>query len=299
MTEELLLARIEDYLATETSAEKERAVSAVAEYLYLNLARYRLDSPDEDMRGDFILWLYPKLGKIVALFNPERSSFKTYLGWMVKLSYRTFRRAQYSLEARQRVLECEEASRLTSAEPESLYTGGDTGTDTGVSASVGVNVGDAAEKVHSPKKSSAFSRKIFLLACKSSAFLDEQSIFKVISLTGYDEGYVRTQLEYIRRSCLDKQERMRSSREKQYAYYIRAQRCRYEMKYLDQGCKRYIDLEREYRYCTKRLDAVRKTAARHIQAPSNRFLARTLGICRGTIDSTLASAVRDGYSDIS
>jgi DNA-directed RNA polymerase specialized sigma24 family protein len=34
-------------------------------------------------------------------------------------------------------------------------------------------------------------------------------------------------------------------------------------------------------------------------APSNRFLAQVLGMCRGTVDSTLASARKHEYSRVS
>ena len=90
---------------------------------------------------------------------------------------------------------------------------------------------------------------------------------------------------------------MQAIHEQQNATYVRAQKSLFEMKYLDRDSSRYLALEKEYRYCVKRLESLRAQSLRQIRSPSNRFLAATLGMSRGTVDATLAAALQGEYPE--
>ena len=70
------------------------------------------------------------------------------------------------------------------------------------------------------------------------------------------------------------------------------------MKSFEKDSIRYENLEKEYKYCIKRWNDIRNSPERKIYTPSNRFLAVTLGISRGTIDATLASVKENEYSPL-
>lgn len=299
MTEGTLLDRIEEYRAAGTPERKDRAVSALIEYLYEALFKFRLDGLTDDTRSDFILWMYPRFPAIVEQFNPARASFNTYLNWVVRLSYRTFIRNLYSREARQRIYEMEETTRLRSAEDEWLDS------DEAMAGAAEKDCGYELTEILgrtaalSEKQRTIFNRKVYLLACKAGNYLDDAQIKRVAELCGCGEDHLREKIDQLRRECGAKNDRQRRTEEKINGYYVRSQRCLYEMKLMDRDTARYESLRKEYDYCVKRLDSVRRQARRHIRVPSNRLLAATLGISRGTIDSTLASAFHHGYSDAS
>jgi DNA-directed RNA polymerase specialized sigma24 family protein len=299
MTEGTLLARIEEYRACGTPERKDRAVAALIEYLYESLFKFRLDGLTDDTRSDFILWMYPRFPGIVEQFNPERASFKTYLNWVVRLSYRTFIRNLYSREARQRIYEIEETARLRSVEDE--WCDGN-GTIAGAAEKIcDYELTELLEKTAklSEKQRTIFNRKVFLLACKAGNYLDDAQIKQVAAVIGCGEESLREKIDQLRQECGTKHDRQRRTEEKINGYYVRSQRCLYEMKLMDKDSARYESLRKEYDYCVKRLETVRHQAKRHIRVPSNRQLAATLGISRGTIDSTLASAFHHEYPDAS
>lgn len=297
MTLDKLTENVLKWTNNKTPGSSLKLVADLAEYLYKNLDRYRLEWINEDRRSDFFLWLYPKFASLLDKFDPSRASFNTYLYWNVRMSWKSFIRASFSAEARERVLELEEGSRLLCLESESRFDkdwGGST-LDCGDTYELGgkPSVGSRL----SPKRKALRARLILLLACKSSAFLADQDIARVAAETDTDEQWLRSKIEELNRSCSGKTETLKKTRERINVLYFRIRRCRYEQKYLDPESSRYRELTRESETCTRRLESVRRTEARHFRAPSNRLLARTLGIPRGTIDSVLASARPGCYAE--
>lgn len=286
MTEETILGLIAR--SSDSEDAKERAVSALAEFLYMRFYRFRLNSRDEDLRGDFLVWIYPRLPCIISKYDPGKASLGTYLNWVVRLSFRTFMRNLYSAEARERACETEETTRLLALETETEYEAYDDRP---------ASVSDARRL--SEKKREIRSRKLLLLACKSAHVITDEQIERVARLSGYDEAYIRGKIELIRKT--GEKGRVRAGRnvERRNGYYIRARKCLIEMRYVEPGSPRLEALEREYELCRKRWSDLRAGKRTRVRSPSNRFLASTLGISRGTIDSTLAQAMKDGYAGLS
>ncbi len=315
MIDEKLLTAINDYHRDPKSERLELAVRELGAFLYVGLKRFRIDYLTEDSRSDFIAWLYPRLSGIVRNYNESRSSFNTYITWVIRLSWRTFWRNQYSKDACQRVLETEAFTTLLSVEADqsnaqdwnscTVDTGEDYGDssgnekppDTAMKAVKTVKGEKGVSSKRSAKKQEMEARKVFLLACKAGNFLDESAIEKIAKHTGYDEEYIRSTIAIIQNRCKKKRDRMQYAREQQNTCYIRAQKCLFEMKYLDRGTTRYDSLEKEYRYCVNRLERLKAQSGRQIRSPSNRFIAATLGMSRGTVDAALAAALQGEYSD--
>jgi hypothetical protein len=290
MTEETLACAIQRQLETGSTDTKKAAVDALCIYLYTQLSQFRLETLDEDARSDFITWLYPRFGNIIDQFDPDRASFKTYLTWVVRLSWRSFLKKKYSDKAREKVYEIEEMTQLLSKENEAGDSHYAADTEPAYTK-------DRKTVALSKKKKEIHSRKVLLLACKSGSYIDDGTIKQVARATGYSEQFIMEKIEIIRAKCRKKRDMEMRDAEKKHGYYMRAQRCLYEMKYLERDSARFIQLRKEYEFCVKRIEALKVAESRHIRTPSNRFLAETLGICRGTIDTTLAPMHDDQYSE--
>lgn len=295
MTEEAIFSTVLSANKARENKELALAVTALAEFIYTRFHQFNLDCRDEDTRSDYLVWMYPRLSGVIANYNPEKASFRTYLNWVVRLSFRTFIRNRYGLEARQKAYETEEATRLLSIEAEYTNEAEEESLASEDEAGYRKETGSGPEAKLSRKKKEIRSRMIFLLACKAGNYLDDALIARVARATGYGENYVRGKLECILRASDQTRERSRHCLEKRNGYYIRAQKCLYEMKFFERDTSRYASLEKEYHYCQRRWNDLRTGRSSRYKSPSNRFLARALGISRGTIDSTLASAMQDGY----
>ena len=298
MKEETLVALITESRINDDRVAQEKAISGLCEFIYLNFHQFKIDCANEDIRSDYIVWLYPRFSGIISHYNPEKASFRTYLNWVIRLSFRTFLRAWYSAEAKQRVYEAEETTRLLSVEAEMENAG--LWHENASENEAQYEIPESHEKgtKKSSKKQEIQARKIFLLACKSVINLDDSFVSRIARKTGYSERYLRNKLDYIHLATAKKRERTQEASEKQNRYYIRAQKCLYEMKSFERDSIRYENLEKEYKYCIKRWNDIRNSPERKIYTPSNRFLAITLGISRGTIDATLASVKENEYSPL-
>jgi hypothetical protein len=287
MTEEAMTELVISAGKCDEPKKMNEAVSALAEFLYTRFHQFRLDCRNEDVRSDYLVWIYPRLPRIISRYKSERASLRTYLNWVVKLSFRTFIRNRFSAEARQKAFESEEATRILSMEQEEI--------DEIPASCLAERLQEYNTTDLSAKKSEIRARKILLLACKAGNYLDDAQITKVCRLTGCSEQFLREKLECIQKAGEKNRLKARKCLEKQNGFYIRARKCLVEMEYVDKNSARFNDLEKEYSYCRRRWESIRSGRASRIKPPSNRFLAGTLGISRGTIDSTLASAMQDGY----
>lgn len=299
MTLEVLSESVTRWAEEKEDPLLEGLVSATAEYLYENMERYRLDWIDEDRKGDFFLWLYPKFPRILGKFDPLRASFGTYLYWNVRMAWKSFIRSRFSEEARRKVIEQEARETCLAMEGENRYGVrlNEDSSDRLVRGLERREKGDDAVSSLSEKRREIHSRTVLLLACKACSLLEERHFTHIARETGLSQDQLRTLVERVRTESAVREETVKRTGERINVLYHRLRRCRYEMRYLEPDSSRYRELQRECATCEKRLQTARATARRHIRSPSNRLLSRILGIPRGTVDSTLASSRLSGYAD--
>ena len=70
--------------------KRKKAVDTLFQYLYFNLGEFGIFETSEDMRSDFVLWLYPKLYYLIGSYNPNRSIFSTYLRMSLSYNWKLF-----------------------------------------------------------------------------------------------------------------------------------------------------------------------------------------------------------------
>ena len=300
MTMEQVSERIHNFKTDGSEENLDSATHALGEYLYLHLTQYRLALHDEDTRSDFITWLYPKMPRIIQQYIPGKASFKTYLSWVIRLTFKTFCREYYGKEARQQVFLVEEQTRILSemADRANRNEWNDIHYET-TTTPKGKFPFIPEQEPDTKKRRQVAARKIVLLACKSGNALDDQIISTIAQTTGMTEAYLNSKLDCVRQRWVLSLDRMRVLQEKRFECYLRAQKSLMEMKQVDPDGSRYACLEHEYRYCTRRIEELKEQGRKLQCAPSNRFLAGVLGMCRGTVDSTLARVKIREYSDVS
>ncbi len=282
---------VERYRRTGSDDDKNAAIQELGIFLYTEMGRLRIRIQNEDRKSDFVTWLYPKLGTMIDRYDPARSRFETYIGNICRLYFRTFLRQQYRTSAEEAVFSDPEFVHYSEAESSETET-------EVLSRIAAVAESDPAYLI---KKRTAHAealrrKKILLLACKAAPFLNDQLIVQIGEITGYGENTIRLLTENLKKECFKKISQNLLYRQKRNYYFLRSRRCEIELSGLETGCSRYERLKKEYSYCRDQWLRCRNKTWTHSQVPSNRTIARITGICRGTVDSTLATAVRDGYS---
>ena len=296
------------FLQNPSEEARQRLVSAVAVFVFLNLKCILAKTcpADEDVRSEFILWLYPQFERIIDRFDPKKASFSTYVSVSVKYRYIRFCSDRIMHEEIRRAAEneeikfcegfhaeCDEA--LCACEISPLYKA----TQCAEDALVLPCVLERSRKSDAAKR--RMERDVLLLTLKSTFYLSDEMIEKVAVFCDVPREELDRLLDTVRRDYSARQTAYEEMRLRRYHYYIRAFTCREKLLKLvssNDSCdrERLRAVEKELDFCDKqeaRINQRMKTLQRN---PSNRYLARLLDMPRGSVNSSLARIKKEMYS---
>ena len=296
------------YLQNPSDEARRQLVSAVAVAVFSNLKCILAKSypADEDMRSDFILWLYPQLERIIDRFDPKKASFLTYVSVSVKYRYIRFCSGRIRHEEIRRAAENEEikfcegfhiecGEELCACEIPPPYIRHCAAGNLRVLPCVL----ERSRKSESAKR--RMERDVLLLALKSTFYLSEEMIDKVAAFCDVPRDELDRLLEAVRRDYGARQDAYEELRLRRYRYYIRAFTCREKLLKLlsssdSRDSERARAAEKERDFCDKQEERISHRMKRLQRDPSNRYLARLLGMPRGSVNSCLARIKKEMYS---
>lgn len=295
MDDETLIARIErnlkDCCITQTDLQVN--VSYLAEYLYFNLHRFKIFWFEEDSRSDFIVWLYPYLSKILKKYNPDRALLSTYLYMAMQNYYHIFMTKRFEEKAKDHVLLNIQQSAYINLD----YTSYREDNEVFIEQAIPRYEFKIKNKVLTEKQKEIFSRKIFLLVCKSEAFIDDSFIDVICANTTIDKTHLLNTLTKIRDINFKKKEKICSLKEDINELYITALRCKHEMEEIKPDSNRFLKLQKKYTKCCIRIKKMQNQLKKQKTAISNRELGELIEMSRGTVDITLVNSLKGLYSE--
>lgn len=280
--------------------KRKKAIDTLFQYVYFNLGEFGIYCACEDMRSDFLLWLYPKLDDIVDGYNPERSIFPTYLRMSLSYSWKCFLRrnreqvtyATVAQDDQQRLVKTiqDEQDGLQTYE---LYA-----------ASPPPSYGVSPEKKQSiqktikwgRKKKDVYTRYFLVLLCKACFYIDEQLLRTVAKHLGISIRKIRMLIEEVK-ELTDKREAVyREWEAKRDFYYVRYKSATLQLRKVDEAHASVIRrLKNQQAYSYARWQGYLKQINEYTRGPSNRALAKQLGISRTTIDNDLVELKKACY----
>ena len=301
---------MEDYFQTPSEEKKQELVGATAAYVFSNLKCILGSSypSDEDVRSEFILWLYPQLSRIVERFDPKKAAFSTYVSVGVKYRYIRFcaERARaseirFAAESEEKNF-CDgyniedEDNALCACESSSRY--GAACARQEEEAGAPPRALELAARSDSAKK--RMMRDVLLLALKSAFYLSEELIEKVSAFCEIPREDFERLLESVRRDYGKRQGIYEDLRLRKYHYYIRAFSCRKRINdnqgiWGASGAENTRTAEKELVFCDKQSARLQCKMEKLQRNPSNRYLAELLGMPRGSVNSALARIKKRVY----
>ena len=280
--------------------KQKKAVDMLFQYLYFNLGEFGVYCGSEDMRSDFLLWLYPKLDTIIGDYNPDRSIFPTYLRMSLTYSWKLFLRrnreqATYDSVAQddqQRVVKTrqEEQDGLHTYE---LYA-----------ASLPPSYTVSPEKTQSIqdtirwkiKRKDIYTRYFLELLCKSCFCIDDHLLQTVAGHLGISVRKVRRLIEDVK-ELTDKRDTVYNEWvAKRDFYYVRYKSATLQLRKVDEAHGSVIKrLKNRQAYSYARWQGYLKRIQEYTRGPSNRVLAQQLGVSRATVNSDLVELKKACY----
>ena len=282
--------------------KQKKAVDMLFQYLYFNLGEFGVYCANEDMRSDFLLWLYPKLDDILEGYNPDRSIFPTYLRMSLLYTWKLFLRrnreqvtyASVAQDDQQRMVKTmlDEQDGLQTYE---LYAASPT-----PSYSVSPEKKQSIQSTikWERKRKDVYTRYFLLLLCKACFYIDEHLLQTVAKHLGISVRKVRLLLEEVKDSTDNRESMYREWEAKRDFYYVRYKSATLQLRKVDEDHASVIRrLKNQQAYSYARWQRYLKYIKEYTRGPSNRELAKQLGISRTTINKDLAELKKACYGE--
>ena len=280
--------------------KRKKAVDTLFQYLYFNLGEFGVYCGSEDMRSDFLLWLYPKLDAIIDGYNPDRSIFPTYLRMSLTYSWKFFLRrnreqamyASVAQDDQQRIVKTRQDEQdgsqnyeLYAASPSPSYT------------VLPEKAQSIQETIRWERKRKAIYTRYFLeLLCKSCFCINDHLLQTVAGHLGISVRKVRLLIEEAK-ELTDKQDAVYNEWvAKRDFYYVRYKSATLQLRKVDEAHGSVIKrLKNRQAYSYARWQGYLKRIQEYTRGPSNRALAKQLGVSRATINSDLVELKKACY----
>ena len=281
---------------------RKAAVDTLFQYLYFNIDKFGIYCPSEDMRSDFLLWLYPKLDTIIDGYKPDRSLFPTYLRMSVSYNWKLFLRrnreqATYVSVAQddqqrtvQNILDERDEMQtyeLYAASPPPSYT---------VSPEKEQSIQETIR--WKSRRRDIYMRYFLELLCKSCFCIDEYLLQTVAGHLGVSVRKVRGLIEEAKELTGKRDSVYQEWAVKRDFYYVRYKSAMFQLRKVDEAHASVVRrLEHQQAYNYARWQCYLKRIKKYTRGPSNRALARHLGISRTTINKDLVELKKACYGN--
>lgn len=247
---------------------------------------------DEDDRGDFLVFVYPKLERLIHRFVPKGSPFEAYLNATLRYQLRSYARKK-ACERIKTQLSCEQLGGEQLAP--------DDGSAVAESA-VAIEVTDlpatdrpAGDVVGSESTARELGRgtvhRLLLLALKHCDQLEDSAYRRIAELTGCDPRWLLATRDKLRFACSAQRRRRARLRMRRDSAWFRAECIEREMAAI--GQPRASELAERLTRLRRTVTAARAELRHASTGPSNRQLAEVLGVPKGTVDSGVFYLRRD------
>lgn len=248
--------------------EREAFESALFAFVKRNPHRYRLRFPNEDERDDFLGELYPKIRRSVDAYRDRGASFDAYFYSVVHWAAVDFRCSNAERAAVERAYWAERA--VETRDPEPGY-----GTDAVIPRD-----GAGAAGLRNP-------RQVLALTLKCCMFVSDDFCERIAPALNIEPRELKDKVERLRKGIAVRAERRREIETRAATLYYRCVVLEAKLRRTGPGDSMRSELERSLRHTRRCLGSLRSRAAAISLEATNREIAASLGIPKGTVDAGL------------
>ncbi|HUI69283.1 MAG TPA: hypothetical protein VL354_02105 [Spirochaetia bacterium] len=230
---------------------------------------------DEDACGEFYLFFHPRLVRLLDRFRDQGKPFESYLcsvlGWQLRNFARERKRGERSWNVALRI----EPGRVVGSSE-------DRDQEKGFDAVLNASNAEIAAVIRTPTD----RKNLLFLVLKCSRNLDPQRTQVLAGLAGVSAKYLESLVAELCQSRAPREARLETFRCRRNGAFSLARLLETELvTEIDEN--RRAELFRRLQKARKRMRGAAERMARVGLAPTNREIARILGMPKGTVDSGL------------
>ncbi|MEL3913024.1 hypothetical protein [Treponema pedis] len=290
----------ENYKSAKTQNLRDELTMKIFTVMYFNLEKLGVIIGDEDKRNDFLLEFYKKIPSTLKCFNPNFSSFKTYLITRLKYAAINFISELRNARIKEEVLKNEEQYRMNiiaeDLENEGYYT-------------FYASENTVPYKKDDMKKNfkevslrtvyagmNIYQRRIFLLTCKACLFLDDNMIKKISKEINMPFRLLFDIVHSFKNECVRCKENIKEINYKRNKYYIKLKVFENLLKITEKDYQSYAKLTRSYKANVRFFYKAKEISDKQVKGPSNAAIGRRLNLGRGTVDKNIYTSLKNGIT---
>jgi DNA-directed RNA polymerase specialized sigma24 family protein len=225
----------------------------------------RLANWDRADNDEYLSWLYPRISQAIGTYRETGSSFETYIGSLVRMTAKEFRSRKF------RTYLAESAAWM-SVSPD-MYTREDPPEYACI------------EETPGPKPDNP--RQLLILILKCCCYVSDDFLERAAPSLGILPEELNRMVSFLKK-LREKREQFNAYLQEKanYQFY----RCIFyekRLKALPENCIATQRIKDRLERGRDRLVSIRKRLAKRLPDPSNRQIAKLLGISKGTVDSVL------------
>ena len=246
-------------------------VSSLSLYCYQYAKKFY--NLGEDESSDFFLFFYPKMLRMLKDFHFIGKPFENYIASVLKWQLKVYTKKRRGQEKRWNL-----AIRRDMWDFPDTDSGGlsiET-FDPLVYKALGLQNGRIADPV--------LQRRFLIFCLRSANFLEDGDITKIAHMTGFSEQWIHCSVHSLRESLAAKKEKLNSLTQRRNRAYYRVQQIEEECKEEILSNRKEI-LKRKLVVLKRTMNNAMKEISRLKLTPSNRAIAETIGVPKGTVDS--------------
>lgn len=281
---------------------KKKAVDTLFQYLYFHLRELGVYYVDEDARSDFLLWLYPRLYNIIAGYKPERSIFYTYLRMSISYNWKLFGRRTREQATYTAIAQDDQQQKVKDmlTERDDLHTYELYAASPPPSYSISSEKKQAIQETikWKSKRKQIYVRYLLELVCKSCFYIDDRLLRIVARHLDIPVWKVKQLIEEAKEQTGKPDTVYNEWTAKRDFYYVRYKSATLQLQKVDTIHTSVVErLKNQQAYCYNLWQRYLKRIKDYTHGPSNRALAKQLGISRATVNNDLAELKKAWYGE--
>jgi hypothetical protein len=297
MQQETIQGILSDFSQQDT---QKKAIDTLFQYLYFHLSDFGLYRTTEDIRSDFLLWLYPRLSTIIAGYKPNLSLFSTYLRMSVTYHWKIFSRKNREQAIYTALVQADQQQKAQDnyIEQNNLRTYETYAASEIPAYTVSTEKEQAIQETikWKLKRKQIYSRYILELVCKSCFCIDDALLHTVAGHLSVPVREVERLIADLKEQAYTKDTQYQEWAEKRDFYYVRYKSAAIQLRSIDTTHTSVVEkLKIQQNYNYNLWQRYLKRMQVYSRGPSNRSLAKRLGFSRGTIDNDLADLKKAWY----
>jgi hypothetical protein len=242
-------------------------------------------SPNRNVSFDeFLSWFYHRFSRVIDKYKPTQASFDTYMNTTIRFAVKEFQSKDADRKEREAAYHQTEHSGLLAAENATIYES---------EQHIALTNNEPQSLLEDGVKIKNNTRVLILLL-KSYYSVDDKFIDRVAAVIKMPREKIYQMVEKLHSLRWAKLEKFRISRERCHSQYARCVKIKNQLHKCVHNSARWKKLEKQLHFHQKRLENMRKRLRGIRLDATNSEIAQLLGIPKGTVDSHIFIAKRDG-----